>query len=82
MRPPISVGSDPELHHSEDFPKVQPEPPRPELVASAHPWAQGHWENDDKNHFAEEDTSDTAGAHNLSLWMINVLLTVPTVQGE
>lgn len=61
MRPPISVGSDLELHHSEDFPKVQHEPPRPELVASAHPWAQGHWENDDKNHFAEEDTSDTAG---------------------
>lgn len=77
VRPLISVGSDLDLHQSEDFSKVQHETPRPELVASTNPWTQGHWENDCKNHFAEEYTSDTVGAHNLPLWLINVLLQCP-----
>lgn len=80
MRPPISVGSELELHHSEDFPKVQYETPSPELVASGHSWTQGHWENDNKNHFAEEDTSDTVGAHNLSFMDNKCPATAPTVQ--
>lgn len=42
--------------------------------------SQGHWENDDKKPFCREDTSDTVGAHSLSLWIINVLLQCPQLK--